>query len=92
MFHGMNYIYAVYKEGSFSKAAKSLFISQPSLSATVKRIEEKVGYPIFDRSTKPCLLYTSNASVKRAVSVPIVNCIVRIFDANCRRRNRFCPL
>ena len=56
MFHGMNYIYAVYKEGSFSKAAKSLFISQPSLSATVKRIEEKVGYPIFDRSTKPLQL------------------------------------
>lgn len=53
MFHGMEYVYEVYKEKSFSKAAEKMFISQPSLSATVKRVEEKVGYPIFDRSTKP---------------------------------------
>lgn len=56
MFEGMEYIYEVYKEGSFSKAAKNLFISQPSLSASVKRIEDKMGYPIFDRSTKPLRL------------------------------------
>ena len=53
MFHGMEYVYEVYKEKSFSKAAEKMFISQPSLSATIKRVEEKVGYPIFDRSTKP---------------------------------------
>ncbi len=53
MFQGMEYAYEVYKTRSFSKAAKNLFISQPSLSATVKRIEQKIGYPIFDRSTKP---------------------------------------
>ena len=56
MFQGMEYIYTVYKEKSFSKAAKKLFISQPSLSATVKRIEKKIGAPIFDRSTKPLTL------------------------------------
>lgn len=53
MFQGMEYVYAVYKEKSFSQAAKKLFISQPSLSASVKREEQSVGYPIFDRSTKP---------------------------------------
>ena len=53
MFRGMEYVYAVYKEKSFSKAAEKLFISQPSLSANVKREEQCVGYPIFDRSTKP---------------------------------------
>lgn len=56
MFQGMEYVYAVYQEKSFSKAAQKLFISQPSLSATVKRVEQKVGYPIFDRSTKPLSL------------------------------------
>lgn len=55
-FQGMEYVYTVYKEKSFSKAAKSLFISQPSLSATIKRIENRIGYPIFDRSTKPLTL------------------------------------
>lgn len=53
MFQGMRYVYAVYKEKSFSKAAKKLFISQPSLSANIKREELSIGYPIFDRSTKP---------------------------------------
>lgn len=56
MFQGMEYVYAVYKERSFSKAAEKLFISQPSLSANVKREEQNVGYPIFDRSTKPVSL------------------------------------
>lgn len=53
MFQGMEYVYEVYKEKSFSKAARKMFISQPSLSANVKRVEQKLGYPIFDRSTKP---------------------------------------
>ena len=53
MFENMEYIYEVYQAGSFSQAAKKLYISQPSLSASVKRIEERAGYPIFDRSTKP---------------------------------------
>lgn len=56
MFEGMNYIYEVYKEKSFSKAAANLYISQPSLSATVKKIEERIGAPIFDRSTNPIQL------------------------------------
>ena len=55
-FNGMEYIYAVYQEKSFSAAAKKLFISQPSLSASVRRVEERIGSPIFDRSTKPLTL------------------------------------
>ncbi|WP_235043747.1 LysR family transcriptional regulator [Peptoniphilus mikwangii] len=53
LFRGMEYVYEVYKEKSFSKAAKNLFISQPSLSAAVKKIEVELGFDIFDRSTKP---------------------------------------
>ncbi len=50
------YIYQVYTEKSFSQAAKTLFISQPSLSAAVARKEEELGFRIFDRSTKPIAL------------------------------------
>ena len=56
MFQGIEYVLAVYEEKSFSKAAKKLFISQPSLSANIKRIENKLGQPIFDRSTIPLTL------------------------------------
>lgn len=56
MFEGMRYVYEVYKEMSFSKAAGNLFISQPSLSAAVKKTENRIGFPIFDRSTTPIQL------------------------------------
>ena len=73
MFQGMEYIYTVYQEKSFSKAARKLFISQPSLSATVKRVEEHIGYPIFDRSTKPLTLTEFGkryiSSVEQIISV-----------------------
>lgn len=56
MFQGMDYVYEVYKEMSFSKAAKNLFISQPSLSAAVKKAEARIGFPVFDRSSNPIQL------------------------------------
>ncbi len=56
MFQTMNQVYEVYKERSFSKAAANLYISQPALSAAVKRVEEKIGVPIFDRSVNPIQL------------------------------------
>lgn len=56
MFTHMDYIYEVYKVRSFSKAAQNLFISQSSLSLTIKRAEDKIGMPIFDRNTYPIQL------------------------------------
>lgn len=56
MFTNKHYIITIYEEGSFSKAAKRLYISQPSLSASVKRIEDKISVPLFDRSTSPISL------------------------------------
>ncbi len=53
MFENKEYVLEVFKEKSFSKAAKNLYVSQPSLSACIKRIENKISAPIFDRSTNP---------------------------------------
>ena len=47
------YIYAVYRERSFSKAAQVLHTSQPWLSAKVKEVEQTLGASLFDRSTSP---------------------------------------
>ena len=44
------------KKKVFQKLPPAFFISQPSLSANVKRIENRIGSPIFDRSTKPLQL------------------------------------
>lgn len=56
MFTNKEYVYEVYRELSFTRAAQNLFISQPSLSATIKKLENKIGTPIFDRSTSPISL------------------------------------
>ena len=56
MFRHKDYILTIYEVGSFTKAAEKLFVSQPSLSLTVKRVEDKIGAPIFDRSTSPITL------------------------------------
>lgn len=56
MFHYMEYIYCVYLESSFSKAAERIHISQPSLSAAIKKAETEIGMPIFNRKTNPISL------------------------------------
>lgn len=56
MFTWKKYVYEIYKEKSFSKAAQNLYISQPSLSARIKKVEQLLGAPIFDRSTSPLRL------------------------------------
>ena len=43
------YAYSVYQEKSFTKSAEKLHISQPSLSAMIKKLESKLGFFIFDR-------------------------------------------
>lgn len=47
---------AVIDEGSFVKAAATLFISQPALSQHIQKFEKQVGAPVFDRSTRPVSL------------------------------------
>lgn len=56
MLRDREYVYAVYRELSFSRAAQKLFISQPALSSKIKKVEERVGMPLFDRSTNPISL------------------------------------
>lgn len=55
------YAFAVWQHKSFSKAAKALFVSQPSLSATVAKLEHELGFKIFDRSTHPISTTTKGA-------------------------------
>ena len=52
----MQYIYTVYQEGSFTKAAEKLYLTQPALSIAVHKVEKAIGMPLFDRSQKPLAL------------------------------------
>ena len=46
----LKYVLVLAQEGSFSKAADRLNISQPSLSQYIKKMETELGISLFDRS------------------------------------------
>lgn len=49
----IEYVLAVAEERSFSKAAKRLFVTQPSLSKFIINLETTLGVTLFDRSSSP---------------------------------------
>ena len=52
------YFTTLIDQGSFTKAAKILHISQPALSSTIKKVEDTVGLTLVERSTRKILLTT----------------------------------
>jgi DNA-binding transcriptional LysR family regulator len=43
---------AVMETGSFNKAAEKLFLSQPALSRRIKQLEDVIGTPLLERTTR----------------------------------------
>ena len=48
----LKYALTIARSGSINEAAKQLFISQPSLSETIRELESEVGFDIFLRSNR----------------------------------------
>jgi LysR family transcriptional activator of glutamate synthase operon len=56
IFKNYEYFLMIAEEGSVSKAAERLYISQPSLSKYLKRLEKNVGVKLFYRDSYPLRL------------------------------------
>lgn len=52
----IQYIIHVYQEKSFQKAADKCYVTQPTLSMQIKKAEQTLGYPIFNRDSSPICL------------------------------------
>lgn len=52
----IHFIDSILKHGSYTKAAKNLYISQPYLTQMIKRIEHEIGTEILNRQTSPIQL------------------------------------
>ncbi len=61
------YFKTIAQYGTITAAAKQLYISQPSLSQTLRQIEDEVGTPLFDRSTSPFHLTYAGERYLKAV-------------------------
>lgn len=62
-FAQLQYLLEIHRSGSVSQAAKKLFVSQPSISLTLKALEEELGYPIFLRTRKGLIPTSQGAAV-----------------------------
>jgi LysR family hydrogen peroxide-inducible transcriptional activator len=46
----LRYIVALNQTGHFGRAAEKCFVSQPTLSVAIKKLEEELGVSLFERS------------------------------------------
>ena len=52
----IQYVLALHEKGSFSEAADYCHITQSTLSTMVKKLENEIGFQLFDRKSKPIKL------------------------------------
>ena len=51
-FHQLRIFLEVARQKSFSRAAENIFLSQPTVSAHIKSLENEIGTPLFDRGQR----------------------------------------
>ena len=55
-FHHLRYFHAIARQGSLTRAAQRLNLSQSALSVQLRKLEESLGHPLFDREHKSLVL------------------------------------
>ena len=58
----LEYFKIIAESGSLTKAAQQLHITQPAMSAMLKKLEEELGVELFDRS--PNRIYLNKTACK----------------------------
>lgn len=59
----LEYLVAVAEHGHFGRAADACHVSQPSLSAGVRKVEDMLGFRVFERTSRKVLLTQRGAAV-----------------------------
>lgn len=65
----LEYLAALAKHRHFGRAAEACHVSQPSLSAQIKKLEEYLGVPLIERGGKRMMLTEAGGEVLRHASI-----------------------
>ena len=61
--HHLEYFLEVIRQGSFSKAASTLYITQPSISKMIQNLEDELGVVLINRNVKPLELTDAGQAI-----------------------------
>jgi len=67
---------AVAEEGSYSRAAQRLFLTQSSVTATIQQVEQAIGLTLLDRTTRRVALTNEGSEF-----LPVARRLLKDFDA-----------
>ena len=65
----INCFLAVARERSFTRAANSLYISQPAISRSISKLEDELGFQLFERRESALTLTTHGAQRQSLTSL-----------------------
>ena len=88
----LKYILEVISAGTISKAAENLYISQPSLTASIKELENELGITIFTRTNRGVVLTADGEEflgyARQVISQ--TNLIEERYHGDSKFRHQFC--
>lgn len=85
--HQLKIFISVFKNKSFSKAAKEVFLTQPTVSEHIKLLEEDLGCKLFDRFGKT-VIPTKEAEILYGYAIDVVNKIENLKDTVQRMKSK----
>lgn len=75
----LRYFTVAAKAGNFSRAAKDLHVSQPTLTISIKKLEETLGVTLFERSKKGVRLTNEGKTALEQIEM-----LTKLWDELCR--------
>ncbi len=78
----LRYFLAVVETQNFSRAAERAFVSQPTLSTGVKKLEEELGSPLFNRDKRRITLTAAGSRLLPRARTIIYECNAAKMDAS----------
>jgi DNA-binding transcriptional LysR family regulator len=82
--HQLRYFVEIIKHGSISKASVALYVSQPSISNSIKKLEEEVGATLIMRNNKGIMLTKEGEDIYKYAVIVLeqVDKIKRVSEAD----------